>query len=81
MAPIPFQLNVAFTLEVNTVEATPTLSASELWQGIKRGGRNPNDFADYVAACEVLSGGCEEFRRCLTIDDGAVHMAKGAYLD
>ena len=48
---------------------------------MKRGGRNPNDFADYVDACEVLSGGRKEFRRRLTIADGAVHTAKGAYLD
>ncbi len=81
MAPMPFQFNTAFTLEVNKAGATTTLSASELWQGIKRGGRNPNDFADYVAACDVLSGGRKEFRRRLTLADGAVHTAKGAHLD
>ena len=81
MDSMPFKFNIAFTLEVNKAGATPTLSASELWQGIKRGGRNPDDFADYVAACEVLSGGSEEFRRRLTMADGAVHTAQGAHLD
>lgn len=81
MAPMSFQFNTAFSLEVNKAGDMPVLSAAELWQGIKRGGRNPNDFADYVDACEVLSGGRTEFRRRLTIADGAVHTAKGAYLD
>ena len=78
---MPFQYNVAFTLEVNPTGVTPVLSSEELWQGVKRGGRNPHDFADYVAACEVLSGGRKMFRRRLTIAEGAVHTAKDAYLD
>ena len=81
MPHITFQFNIAFTLPVNKPGTKTKLSAWELWQGIKRGGRNPNDFADYVAACEVLSGGRNEFRRRLTLADGAVHTAKGACLD
>ena len=81
MASVPFAFNVAFTSEVNKPGTTHPLSPADLWQGIKRGGRNPNDFADYVAACEVLSGGQKEFRRRLTIADGAVHTAKGKHLD
>ncbi|OBT39504.1 hypothetical protein VE00_10398 [Pseudogymnoascus sp. WSF 3629] len=88
MAPPPFAFNIAFTLEVNnnnndtTINAGGvTLTAAELWQGIKRGGRNPNDFADYVSACDVLSGGRKEFRRRLTLADGAVHTPAGATLD
>ena len=81
MAPITFEFNVAFTLPVNTEGTKTKLVPWELWQGIKRGGRNPNDFADYVASCEVLSGGRNRFRRRLTLADGAVHTAKGAHLD
>ena len=81
MGPITFGFNVAFTLPVNTEGAKPKLAPWELWQGIKCGGRNPNDFADYVASCEVLSGGRKRFRRRLTLADGAVHTAKGAHLD
>ena len=81
MCPITFKFNVAFTLPVNTEGAKPELAPWELWQGIKRGGRNPNDFADYVASCEVLSGARKRFRRRLTLADGAVHTAKGAHLD
>lgn len=76
-----FEFNIAFTSEVNKPGSTDPLSPAELWQGIKRGGRNPNDFADYVASCEVLSGRRKEFRRRLTIADGAVHTAKGKHLD
>ena len=81
MSRVTFQLNIAFTLPVNQGDNKVPISAQELWQGIKRGGRNPNDFADYVAACEVLSGGRKDFRRRLTLADGAVHTAKGAHLD
>jgi Domain of unknown function (DUF1857) len=80
MAPT-FNFNIAFTIAVNANADEVILTAPELWQGIKRGGRNPNDFADYVAACEVLSGGRKEFRRRLTLADGAVHTPAGAKLD
>ena len=81
MASTNFNFNIAFTLPVNSKTDPLVLTASELWQGIKRGGRNPNDFADYVASCEVLSGGRKKFQRRLTLADGAVHTAAGATLD
>ena len=81
MAKITFEFNIAYTLPVNPPSTEMMLSAAELWQGIKRGGRNPNDFADYVASCEVLSKGRTEFRRRLTLADGAVHTARGAHLE
>ena len=82
MGPITFEYNVAFTLPVNPSGSTrPALTQQELWQGIKRGGRNPNDFADYVARCDVLEGGRRKFVRRLTLADGAVHTAKGEHLD
>ena len=77
-----FEFNIAFTLAVNTrKEGEIALTPAELWQGIKRGGRHPNDFAEYVSACEVLSGGRKEFRRRLTLAEGAVHTAAGEKLD
>lgn len=81
MAPVTFEFNVAFTLPVNNKPDSLVLTLSELWQGIKRGGRNPHDFADYVASCEVISGNRRTFRRRLTLADGAVHTAKGVNLD
>ncbi|MCJ1269298.1 hypothetical protein MMC22_009189 [Lobaria immixta] len=81
MASISFEFNVAFTLPVNNKTESIVLSAPELWQGIKRGGRNPNDFADYVASCEVISGNRKRFRRRLILADGAVHTAAGSTLD
>ena len=79
-----FHFNIAFTLPVNPPRSSSdrlTLTARELWQGIKRGGRNPNDFAEYVASCEILSGGRKKFVRRLTLADGAVHTANGQHLD
>ncbi|KAI1105357.1 hypothetical protein F4804DRAFT_304631 [Jackrogersella minutella] len=81
MAPVSFQYNVAFSLPVNADASLPPLTPAELWQGIKRGGRNPNDFASYVSKCEVLSGGRKRFRRRLTLANGAVHTAAGETLD
>lgn len=81
MAKPKFNFNVAFTQPVNGPGETPRLTAAELWQGIKRGGRNPNDFAAYVASCEVLSGGKNKFRRRLTLAEGAVHTPAGQTLD
>ena len=79
VAPITFEFNIAFTFPVNTEGSK--IKSWELWQGIKWGGRNPNDFADDVASCDVLSGGRRRFRRRLTLADGAVHTAKGAHPD
>ncbi|CVK98969.1 uncharacterized protein FMAN_08340 [Fusarium mangiferae] len=72
-----FSFNIAFTQSVNPPDQTVVLNETELWYGIRRGGRNPNDFAPYVASCEVLAGTKNEFRRKLTLADGAVHTAAG----
>jgi hypothetical protein len=77
-----FKFNIAYTMAVNSgKEGEIPLTPAELWQGIKRGGRYPHDFAEYVSACEVLSGSGEEFRRRLTLAEGAVHTAAGETLD
>lgn len=83
MAAVTFTFNIAFTLPVNDKSDvnSPVLTAGELWQGIKRGGRHPHDFADYVASCTMLSGSRNQFRRRLTLADGAVHTAAGVTLD
>jgi len=79
--PVTFTYNIAFTAPVNSPTSAPHLSASELWTGIKRGGRNPHDFAEYVSDCIVLSGDAHNFRRRLVLADGAVHTASGVMLD
>lgn len=81
MGQAKFNFNIAFTQLVNGPGDTPLLTAAELWEGIRRGGRNPHDFADYVASCEVLRGEKHQFRRRLTLADGAVHTAAGKKLD
>ena len=81
MAPITFEFNIAFTFPVNTEGAKTKLAPWEPWQGIKQGGKNPNDFTDYVASCEVHLGARRHFRRRLTLADGVVHTVKGAHLD
>ncbi|KAF4335430.1 hypothetical protein FBEOM_10718 [Fusarium beomiforme] len=77
MSQSTFSFNIAFTQPVNPLDQTIVLTETELWYGIRRGGRHPHDFAPYVASCEVISGAKNEFRRKLTLADGAVHTAAG----
>lgn len=80
MSNATFNFNIAFTQAVNTPDQDIILTPTELWYGIRRGGRHPDDFAEYVASCEVVSGGETEFQRKLTLANGAVHTAAGEHL-
>lgn len=80
MSNTTFNFNIAFTQAVNTPDQDVILTPTELWYGIRRGGRHPDDFAEYVASCEVVSGGKTEFQRKLTLANGAVHTAAGEHL-
>ncbi len=73
-------LQLDFTFPANTPSVSSHLTALELWQGIRRGACNPNDFANYVASCAILPGSREKFRRRLTLAEGAVHTAPGGEL-
>lgn len=70
--------NIAYTVAANK-DATPEerLTLSELWQGIKRGGRYPGDFGSFVLNCDVVSGDRSQFVREILIGDGAVHTKHG----
>ncbi|KAJ5940502.1 hypothetical protein N7516_000670 [Penicillium verrucosum] len=81
MAESTFAFNVAYTVPVNGEGMTPTLTYGEFWKGLRRGGRNPHDFADYVASTEVHADQtATEFKRSLTLADGAVHSTRGTVL-
>lgn len=76
-----FAFNVAYTVPVNGEGMTPILTYEEFWKGLRRGGRNPHDFADYVASTEVHADPtATEFKRSLTLADGAVHSSRGTIL-
>lgn len=73
-----FSYNVAYTAAANEgAETEERLTHAELFQGIKRGGRYPGDFGDFVKSCEVTSGDRSQFVREIVIGDGAVHTADG----
>ncbi len=75
---VGFSYNIAYTVAANHgAPAEEHLSRAELWQGIKRGGRYPGDFADFVVSCDVVSGGRKQFVREIVIGDGAVHTPSG----
>lgn len=76
-----FSFNVAYTVPVNGPDLEPALTYDEFWKGLRRGGRNPHDFADYVSSTEVQPGETPtEFKRSLTLADGAVHSSRGTIL-
>lgn len=69
---------MAYTVAANEGATSENrLSRAELWQGIKRGGRYPGDFANFVRSCKVVSGDRHQFVREIVIGDGAVHTADG----
>ena len=73
-----FCYNVAYTIAANEgAKSEERLTHAELFQGIKRGGRYPGDFGDFVRSCEVTSGSRFQFVREIVIGDGAVHTADG----
>ncbi|KAK0617471.1 hypothetical protein B0T14DRAFT_568962 [Immersiella caudata] len=73
-----FSYNIAYTAAANKGAAPEErLSRSELWQGIKRGGRHPGDFGTFVLSCKVVSGDKNRFVREMMIGEGAVHTKDG----
>ncbi|KAJ5107503.1 hypothetical protein N7456_004178 [Penicillium angulare] len=76
-----FSFNVAYTVPVNGPGMSPTLTFEEFWKGLRRGGRNPHEFADYVESTEIHADKtATEFKRSLTLADGAVHSSRGTVL-
>jgi hypothetical protein len=71
-----FEHNVSFTIAVNGPGEEP-LTYDELWEGVRRGGLHPHDFADYVADCHYVEGTPTNFKRKLIIAKGAVHTDEG----
>ena len=73
-----FTYNVGYTVAANQgAQPEERLTHAELFQGIKRGGRYPGDFGDFVKSCDVVSGDRHQFVREIVIGEGAVHTADG----
>jgi len=47
--------NLAYTAPINPSGATPVLSESQIWAGLKRKVRHAEEFVPVIVACEVLS--------------------------
>ncbi|GIZ40465.1 hypothetical protein CKM354_000380100 [Cercospora kikuchii] len=79
MSPPSFNFNVSYSEPVNGPGLEPVLTLDDVWQGISRGARRPQDMAPYVADCQELPGGSAlKFSRKLIIGgDGAVHTEAG----
>ncbi|PSK42019.1 hypothetical protein B9Z65_3933 [Elsinoe australis] len=82
MASERFNFNVSFSEPVNRPGDEPVLTGEDVWQGIAHGARHPDDMAEYVASCEILSGDKTRFRRKLIIGGGgAVHTGAGQAIE
>lgn len=82
MGETTFTFNLACTVPVNPEGVEPVLSAKEFWTGLRRGGANPELFAEYVAKTEVMNPVSDlVFQRRLYMADGAVHTKAGATID
>lgn len=78
-----FVFNLACTVPINPKGVEPVINAAEFWRGLRRGGANPELFAEYVSKTEVLPNPTSDlvFQRRLYIADGAVHTKEGTTLD
>ncbi|KAI0433811.1 hypothetical protein F5Y09DRAFT_30139 [Xylaria sp. FL1042] len=47
--------NVAYTAPINKAGATPTLTQSQVWQGLELKVKRAQDFVPVIAGCQVLS--------------------------
>ena len=48
-------INVAYTAPVNPPGTTPTLTAPQIWEGLKDKVRHADKFVPIISACEVLA--------------------------
>ncbi|KAH8157129.1 hypothetical protein CIB48_g11116 [Xylaria polymorpha] len=47
--------NIAYTAPINKAGATPTLTQSQVWEGLKLKVRRAQDFVSAITQCQVLS--------------------------
>ncbi|KAK1843711.1 hypothetical protein CCHR01_13668 [Colletotrichum chrysophilum] len=79
---VTFSYNISFTTVVNGPEDGTKLTAVDLWAGVAHVARMPQEFAPYVAKCDVLweTVNGKRLGRAITLGDGGVHTGNGQVL-
>lgn len=63
-------VNIAYTAPINPEGATPVLTESQIWTGLKRKVKRPFEFVPVISACEVESEEGNTVTRKATFEDG-----------
>ena len=79
---VTFTYDISFTTPVNSPGDDPKLTAADLWMGVAHVARTPQEFAPYVAKCDVLweTANKQRLGRAVTLGDGGVHTGNGQVL-
>merc|ERR1712000_231068 len=64
-------INLAYTAPINPAGASPVLTESQVWTGLKRKVRRAHEFVPVIVACEVISEEGNTVVRDFKQDDGS----------
>ncbi|KAI0410018.1 DUF1857-domain-containing protein [Xylaria palmicola] len=76
-------LNIAYSCAINRAGATPALTQSQMWDGLKKKVRQPQDFVPAITGCQILSEealptGESQVTRQVQFVPTAVHTGDGS---
>ncbi|EHK22125.1 uncharacterized protein TRIVIDRAFT_216138 [Trichoderma virens Gv29-8] len=79
---ITFTYNISFTAPANKPTDETKLTSADLWLGVAHVARTPQEFAPYVAKCDVLweTKNKQRLGRAVTLGDGGVHTVNSQVL-
>ena len=66
-------IHLALTAPINPPSATPVLTHSQVWAGLARKARRPQDFVTVVDTCEILSEIGNAITAIVTFKPGVAH--------
>lgn len=69
-------IHLAVTLPINPPGATPILTRSQVWAGLTRKARRPQDFVAVVDTCEILFETGDSITCTVTFKPGVAHARK-----
>lgn len=64
------KFNLAFTAPINPPSASPALSQGQVWAGLIRKCRKPQEIVPLFSNCEVLEESAEGLKRVVTFKPG-----------
>lgn len=64
------KFNIAYTFPINPPSASPVLSHAQVWAGLVKKCRKPQDFVTAISDCEVLEEDDNGLKRVVTFKSG-----------